>query len=101
MSVTPLLANPVHPLPPVGRAFVAGFESTYHPAAGVDALDTTAHTVHRDQDLTDVRAAGVRHLRYPIRWQRVEPEPGVFDWDETDRVLGVMADTGMVPIVDL
>src|SRR5919107_6317983 len=101
MSVTPLLANPVHPLPPVGRTFVAGFESTYHPAAGVDAFDTTGHAVHWEQDLLDMHAAGVRHLRYPLRWQRLEPEPGVFDWDETDRVLGRIAELGAVPIVDL
>ncbi len=93
--------HPLHPLPPVGRTFVAGFESTYHPAAGVDALDTTGHSQHWEQDLADMRGAGVRHLRYPLRWQRVEPEPGVFDWAETDRVLGRLAETGAVPIVDL
>ena len=93
--------NPVHPLPPVGRTFVAGFESTYHPTAGVDALETTAHTVHWEQDLLEVLAAGVRHLRYPLRWQRIEPQPGVFDWDETDRVLGRLRELDAVPIVDL
>jgi glycosyltransferase involved in cell wall biosynthesis/beta-glucosidase/6-phospho-beta-glucosidase/beta-galactosidase len=93
--------HPLHPLPPVGRTFVAGFESTYHPHAGVDALDTTGHSVHRDQDLADMAAGGVRHLRYPLRWQRIQPSPGVFDWDETDRVLGALNELGAVPIVDL
>src|SRR5215211_2935239 len=93
--------HPLNPLPPVGRTFVAGFESTYHPTAGVDALDTTAHAQHWEQDLAGLVAAGVRHLRYPLRWQRLEPEPGVFRWDETDRVLGRLHDLGLVPIVDL
>jgi glycosyltransferase involved in cell wall biosynthesis len=91
----------LHPLPPVGRTFVAGFESTYHPGAGVDALDTTAHSVHWERDLAQMVAAGVRHLRYPLRWQRIQPAPGVFDWAETDRVLGTLRDLGAVPIVDL
>ena len=91
----------LHPLPPVGRTFVVGFESTYHPGAGVDALDTTGHSVHWQQDLADMTRAGMRHVRYPLRWQRIEPEPGVFDWAETDRVLGHLRDVGAVPIVDL
>jgi glycosyltransferase involved in cell wall biosynthesis/beta-glucosidase/6-phospho-beta-glucosidase/beta-galactosidase len=101
VSTTDHHLHPLHPLPPVGRTFVAGFESTYHPTAGVDALDTTGHALHWQQDLRDVRAAGVRHLRYPLRWQRVEASPGQFDWAETDRVLGHLRQTGAVPIVDL
>jgi glycosyltransferase involved in cell wall biosynthesis len=101
MSTTEPIPHPLHPLPPVGRTFVAGFESTYHPGAGVDALDTTAHSVHWERDLAQMAAAGVRHVRYPLRWQRIQPAPGVFDWDETDRVLGRLAQLGAVPIVDL
>jgi glycosyltransferase involved in cell wall biosynthesis len=93
--------HPLHPLPPVGRTFVAGFESTYHPAAGVDSLEVTAHSDRWTQDLDQIFAAGVRHLRYPLRWQRIEREPGVFDWDETDRVLDHLREHGAVPVVDL
>ncbi|MCU1431529.1 MAG: hypothetical protein JWP95_634 [Actinotalea sp.] len=96
--------HPVHalqPLPPVGRTVVAGFESTYHPAAGVDALDITGHAEQWRDDVEHVLGTGVRHLRYPLRWQRIEREPGVFDWSQTDRVLGTLHDSGAVPIVDL
>src|SRR5215217_5319849 len=93
--------HPLHPLPAIGRTFFAGFESTYQPAAGVDALEVTAHAEHWAHDLDQVLAAGVRHLRYPLRWQRIEREPGVFDWDETDRVLGHLRERGAVPVVDL
>src|SRR5438309_11646725 len=89
------------PLPPVGRTMFAGFESTYHPADGVDALDVTAHAEHWERDLEHVLGAGVRHLRYPLRWQLIEREAGVFDWDETDRVLGRLRERGAVPVVDL
>jgi len=91
----------LHPLPPVGRTFVAGFESTYHPSAGVDSLETTGHAERWESDLDGVLRAGVRHLRYPLRWQRIEPAPGRFEWSETDRVLERMRDAGAVPIVDL
>ena len=96
--------NPTHslaPLPPVGRTFFAGFESTYQPSAGVDALDVTAHSERWEEDLEHVLAAGVRHLRYPLRWQRMERAPGQFSWDETDRVLERLQERGTVPVVDL
>jgi glycosyltransferase involved in cell wall biosynthesis len=91
----------LHPLPPRGRTFLAGFESTYHPGADVDALDVTGHAEHGDDDLEHLLSVGVRHLRFPLRWQRIEPAPGVFDWRETDRALGRLRDRGAVPIVDL
>jgi glycosyltransferase involved in cell wall biosynthesis len=93
--------HPLHPLPPVGRTVVAGFESTYLPAAGVDAVDVTGHGARVQEDLDQVLAAGVRHLRYPLRWQRIERSPGEFDWRETDLVMGELQGRGMVPVVDL
>jgi beta-glucosidase/6-phospho-beta-glucosidase/beta-galactosidase len=48
-----------------------------------------------------LRSCGVTWLRYPVRWHRVEAEPGRFNWTETDEVLGYMRDSGMRPIVDL
>ncbi|MDN3296363.1 family 1 glycosylhydrolase [Streptomyces ficellus] len=89
------------PLPPVGRTFVAGFESTYLPMWHVDELDTTGHAAHPQRDIDEVLAAGVRHLRYPLRWQRINPAPGRYDWSETDRALGHLREHGAVPIVDL
>jgi len=93
--------HPLHPLPPVGRTFVAGFESTLHPTAGVDALDVSGHRGRLRQDLDQLRDAGVRHLRYPLSWHRIERAPGEFDWTETDRVLGELRQRDAVPIVDL
>ncbi|MFV0127082.1 glycosyltransferase [Streptomyces sp. HMX112] len=89
------------PLPPVGRTFVAGFESTYLPMWRVDELDTTGHAAHPQRDIDEVLAAGVRHLRYPLRWQLINPAPGKFDWAETDRALGHLRERGAVPVVDL
>lgn len=91
----------ISPLPPVGRTFVGGFESTYLPAFGVDGVEVASHDVHWADDVDAVMAAGIRHLRYPLRWHRIEPEPGRFDWSHTDMVLGRLHDAGAVVIADL
>ena len=81
--------------------FVGAFESTYLPAHDVDVLETSGHTRLWRQDLELMRACGVTRLRYPVRWHRVEREPGRYDWTSTDLVLGHLRDTGLGPIPDL
>src|SRR4051794_30807689 len=95
------------PPQPVGRStrppvrLVAGFESTYAPIPDVDCFESTLHHERWREDLAAVRAAGVVDLRYPLRWHRIELEPGRYDWHHTDAVLGHLHDEGMRPIVDL
>lgn len=81
--------------------FLGGFESTYQPVHDVDVAETTRHAARWRDDLALLRSCGVTRLRYPVRWHRVEAERGRYDWEETDRILAHMADTGMRPIVDL
>ena len=100
MSIATAQRN-LSPLPPVGRTLIGGFESTYLPAFGVDGLEVNGHADHRVADLDSLQRAGVQHLRYPLRWHRIEVEPGIFDWSETDAVLGHLRDAGAVVIVDL
>ena len=80
---------------------VGGFESTYLPANGVDAVTTTRHDLRRGPDLAHLQVAGVRHVRYPLRWQRIETTRGHFRWVETDAALDQIRERGLVPIVDL
>jgi beta-glucosidase/6-phospho-beta-glucosidase/beta-galactosidase len=84
-----------------GMDFLGSFESTYQPAHDVDIAESTGHVARWRDDLALLRSCGVDRLRYPIRWHRVEREPKAYDWAETDRILGHMADTGMHPMVDL
>ena len=84
-----------------GIEVITGFESTYLPAFDVDVTETTGHTARWREDLDLVRACGVTRLRYSVRWHRLEPEPGRFDWSVTDDVLGYMDDHGLTPVVDL
>ncbi len=80
---------------------IGAFESTYMPQHDVDIVETSGHAERWRDDLLLMRSMGVRRLRYPIRWHRVEPAPGELRWQHTDRVLGFMCEQGMAPIVDL
>ncbi|HUR48899.1 MAG TPA: family 1 glycosylhydrolase [Acidimicrobiales bacterium] len=81
--------------------FIGAFESTYQPAHDRDVVETTEHDVRWRDDLRLLASCHVKQLRYPLRWHRIEPEPGQFDWSHTDEVLGYMQDNGFEPIVDL
>ncbi len=84
-----------------GIEVVAGFESTYLPLYDIDCTETTSHAERWREDLDGLLGDGVRTLRYPVRWHRIEAEQGSFDWAETDRVLGHLHDRGARPIIDL
>ena len=76
------------PAAPASIPFIGAFESTYQPVHDRDVLETTQHTDRWREDLILLRSCHVRRLRYPLRWHRIEPEPGQFDWRHTDEVLG-------------
>ncbi len=86
---------------PAARPFVAAFESTYLPGHGVDVSETTGHEAQWREDLDRVLAAGVTTFRYPLRWHRVEPEPGRYDWSSADPVLDHLRDRGACVVLDL
>ena len=86
---------------PGARPIWGGFESTYLPYHDRDCLETGGHDRRWRQDLAALREAGVRELRYPVRWHRVEQSAGAYDWRETDRVLGSLRDAGLSPVLDL
>lgn len=80
---------------------VGGFETTYMPAHDRDVAETTEHDIRWHEDIALLRATGVTRLRYAVRWPRVEPQPGRFDWRATDAQMRAMRELGMRPIVDL
>jgi beta-glucosidase/6-phospho-beta-glucosidase/beta-galactosidase len=80
---------------------LGSFESVYQPEFDVDVAENTGHVARWREDLEALRRFGVSTLRYPVRWHRIESEPGRYDWTETDRVLGWMHDNGMKPIADM
>ena len=67
----------------------------------MDVAETTGHVARWRSDLGLLLGCGVTRLRYPVRWHRIQPERGTFDWAATDEVFGWMQDHGMRPIPDL
>lgn len=86
---------------PPAPEMVAAFESTYLPGHGVDVTETSAHDRRWAEDLDAVAAAGVRRLRYPLLWHRIEPVPGRYDWSRTDAVMEHLQARGLEPVLDL
>ncbi|HEY8596835.1 MAG TPA: family 1 glycosylhydrolase [Thermomicrobiales bacterium] len=80
--------------------FLTGFESTYMPGHDADVLGLTHHDTRWRDDLRLVRDSGIRRLRYPIPWHRIERTRGQYDWSWTDAVLAELRDLGLAPIVD-
>lgn len=80
--------------------FLTGFESTYMPRHDADVLATTRHDRRWRDDLRLVRDTGIRRLRYPIPWHRIERTRGQYDWSWIDAVLAEMGALGLSPIVD-
>jgi beta-glucosidase/6-phospho-beta-glucosidase/beta-galactosidase len=88
--------------------WAAGIEDTFiaepHPATGriLDEYALTQHYERWEEDLSLLKELGVPFTRYGIPWYRVNPQPAVFDWEWTDRVLDRLVNTLRIePIVDL
>ena len=65
-----------------------------------EQLGRTGHE-HRLDDLERIAALGVKAVRYPVLWERVEQGDGSLDWRWSDRRLAMLRDLGIRPIVGL
>lgn len=81
--------------------FLTGFESTYIPGSDTDVLTGTRHDTRWREDLRLVRDSGIRRLRYPIPWHRIERTRGQYDWSWTDAAFAELRALGLSPIADL
>jgi beta-glucosidase/6-phospho-beta-glucosidase/beta-galactosidase len=81
--------------------FIGAFESTYMPSHDRDVTQTTGHDVRWREDIALLERSGVRQLRYPLLWHRIEQTPGRYDWAHTDEVLAHLQERGMRVIADL
>ena len=66
-----------------------------------DQFAQSGHYSHVEEDLRSIAALGVRIVRYGMPWRLSEPEPGRYDWTLWDRALGLCAEQGLAPVVDL
>src|SRR5689334_21790835 len=66
-----------------------------------DQLDATGHYA-RPGDIGQIAALGIRKLRYPVLWERHQPEEGQkIDWKWTKRQLDDIRAHNIVPIAGL
>jgi dTDP-4-dehydrorhamnose reductase len=71
---------------------------------GDELVDQTRLNGHHDRpdDLDRFAALGITAIRYPVLWERIEPEgPTAADWRWTDERLGRMRQLGLRPIATL
>lgn len=79
---------------------LGAIESTYLPAYDLDITEINGHSARWRDDLRLLAALGIRRVRLPVRWHRVETVPGVYDFTHTDEVMRRVRELGMSPIVD-
>jgi dTDP-4-dehydrorhamnose reductase len=71
---------------------------------GDELIDQTRLNGHHDRpdDLDQFAALGIAVIRYPVLWERIEPDwPAAADWRWTDERLGWMRELGLRPIATL
>lgn len=81
-------------------AHLGGFESTKIHGSGLDVLETTRHTEFWRDDLLRLKDAGIRELRYPVPWHRIERKIAEWDWRWMDGPMQCMQQLGLQPILD-
>lgn len=87
--------------------WAAGIENTFVPQVRngqrpLDEYELMGHYKHWREDLVLARDLGLSAMRWGVPWYKVEPQPGVFDWNWTDEVIPYMVeDLGVTPIIDL
>ncbi|HET6386878.1 MAG TPA: family 1 glycosylhydrolase [Armatimonadota bacterium] len=82
--------------------WATGIEGSTIPQMGIDQYEWADHYRQFACDFDLARYdLGVRWVRYPIPWYRVNPAPGKYEWGWTDQALGYAGAIGITPIVNL
>lgn len=86
--------------------FAVGIEDTFVPQESVgrrklDEYELTQHYHLWKDDLSRAADAGAELIRWGVPWYLLEPEPGAFRWEWTDRVVEHLDRLGLRCVVDL
>lgn len=87
--------------------WAGGIENTFVPQTrpghrGLDEYELMGHYDNWREDLSLAGDLGLKALRWGIPWYKVEPEPNVFDWRWTDKVLPFLVEElKILPVIDL
>jgi hypothetical protein len=89
---------------PFQSFFMGGFECATHrrrDGVRLDVIAASAHDLHCTEDYRLLREAGIGTVRDGLRWHRIEPAPGVYDWSSLLPLLEAANQTGIQVIWDL
>jgi beta-glucosidase len=92
---------------PSSFQWLLGIEDTFITAASpktgrtLDEYELTQHYERWREDLALFAQAGVSCVRYGIPWHRVNPAPGVWQFEWADEPLERLLELGIQPVVDL
>jgi beta-glucosidase/6-phospho-beta-glucosidase/beta-galactosidase len=83
-----------------------GIEDTFVVEEGLgrralDEYELTQHYARWEDDLDLVAASGAQCLRYGLPWYRLNPAPGVYEWEWADRVVDKLDRLGIEVIFDI
>lgn len=67
-------------------------------AVGIQTVARNLRDAPLDARLGKLRAAGLTLIREDFLWSQVQPEPGTFCWEKTDRLVSAAARAGMTVI---
>jgi beta-glucosidase/6-phospho-beta-glucosidase/beta-galactosidase len=90
-----------------GFQWLVGIEDTFitapSPRTGrtLDEYELTEHYTRWRADLELFAELGLRAVRYGIPWHRINPAPGVWDFEWADGPLERLLELGIQPVVDL
>jgi dTDP-4-dehydrorhamnose reductase len=67
-----------------------------------DQLAETGHYERSEEDIKAIASLGIRALRYPLLWEKMQPEEdGTIDWSWADLQLQRIKQQGITPIAGL
>jgi len=85
--------------PGTGQPQVQALAPEYFGLSGVQLLWLPQE--HRETEVALAAAAGARYIGLDFDWRSIEPQPGVYEWDETDEVVALAKryDLRLVPML--
>jgi beta-glucosidase/6-phospho-beta-glucosidase/beta-galactosidase len=87
--------------------WATGIEDTFIPQSEpgkrrLDEYELMQHYLFWKEDIDLASELGVQMMRYGIPWYKVNPSPGVYDWEWVDQVLEyLVVEKKIEPIIDL
>jgi dTDP-4-dehydrorhamnose reductase len=68
----------------------------------IDQLQSCEHYQRAAQDIDAIEALGIKKIRYPVIWERLQPHPRQsIDWSTVEVPLNALRARGIDPIVGL